>query len=593
MSTASVRLHVAALAMLLAPLAAACGGPSQPTPVVTQAPVATSPAKPTEAARPTEVAKPGAEGKPTSAVAPAPLAAATQPTSSGAGGAFVIAELGPLPKTLHPYPDSAAYSAPWANIAGLIWNGALLDLDANSLEYVPYMASEWNVSPDGRTFTFTLRDGLKWSDGQPLTVEDFVFAWQNASKEENDFVGIEDLQRIESFAATDAKTIVVRLNETLARDVAIGAANSVSAIPKHVWQGKPWNDIGANPEILKPTVTSGPYVLREWNAAESATFERNPNWFRGQAAFERVILRPGQQPTVAYELLRSGQAQWAREIPPSQYGEAKQNADVNLFEWTAANGSYRVLDFNLERELFKDKRVRESLARAINREDLIQVAENNLGQPQYTFLNPANTKWYNPDVETYEFDLGRSRQLLQEAGYRLEGGRLIGANGQQVQLQVLYPVTSNPRARIATYLQQQYRQLGIEVEVRGLDAYAYFEEAKKKNFDLSLNTWGGGSIDPDLGPKQQLVTTGTQNYTSFKSERVDELFRRGAAELDEAKRKEIYNELQQVVNAELPIFYLYSTTSFTPMLKRVVGVQPNKLDKLDYNDALTRWSLAQ
>jgi peptide/nickel transport system substrate-binding protein len=306
-----------------------------------------------------------------------------------------------------------------------------------------------------------------------------------------------------------------------------------------------------------------------------------------------VVLRPGQQPTVAYELLKSEQAQWAPNIPPAQYAEAKQNPALTMYEWTAANGSYRVLEFNLARDFLKDKRVREALARAVNRQDLIQVAENNLGAPQFTFLNPANVKWYNPNVEQYGFDLARARQLLQDAGYTLNGGALSGANGQPVRLQVLYPNTSNPRAKIAAYLQQQYKQLGIQLEVKGLDFSAFTDEVKQKRFDLSLGTYGGGSIDPDLGAKPQLLSDGQQNVTSFNNPAVDDLLKKGAVELDDGKRKAIYDQLQQLVNQELPEFYLYSPTAFSPMSKRVQGVRPNKLDSLDYNDALTTWSLAQ
>ena len=569
---APLRLNItAAIAVFVAPTLAACGGPSAPS--ATQAPADT-------AAKPAQDVKPAADHPPSK-------------TAAAPGGTLVIASIGPFPKSLHPYPDSASHTSSRTQVATLISAGTFLDQDANTFEYIPYLASEWNMSPDARTFTFKLRDGLKWSDGQPITVEDFLFAWDNASKEENDFVGIDDLKRIESFTAPDPNTIVVKIEETLARDVAISVANSIGPVPKHVWQGKPWNDPVANPEILKPTVVGGPYLLRDVNQAESANFERNPLWFKGQANIERVVLRLGLQPTVAYELLKSNQGDWAPGIPPSQYAEAKQNPNINLFEWTAANGLYRVLEFNQERDFLKDKRVREALSRSVNREDLIDVAENNLGEPQYTFLNPANTKWYNPNVEKYDFDLEKSKQLLQQAGYRLDGGRLLGADGQQVRLQTLYPVTSNPRAKIAAYLQQQYKELGIEVEVKGLDFNAYTEEAKKMNFDISLGSWGGGSIDPDLGPKAQLTSDGTQNRTGFKSDRVDELFKQGAVELDDSKRKAIYDELQQVVNDELPVFYLYSATNFSPVSKRVVGVRPNKLDALDANDALTTWSIAQ
>jgi peptide/nickel transport system substrate-binding protein len=532
--------------------------------------------------------------QPPSAKAAPTSQAAAQPSGVQGGGTFVIAEIGPLPKTLHPYPDAASYSSAWTQAARLIWSGGLVSLDPDALEYEGDMATGWTVSPDGKTFTFTLRDDLKWSDGKPITVEDFVFAYENAVKEENNFVGLEDVERIDTFSAPDSKTIVVTLKELLARDIAISVASGIGPVPRHVWQGKPWNDPVANPEILKPSVVIGPYILHDFNSAESATFERSPSWYDGQTKFDRVVLRPGQQPTVAYELLKSGQAQWAPDIPPSQYAEAKQNANLTLYEWTAANSSYRAIEYNTTRPHLSDKRVREAIARAVNRQDVIQVAENNLGSPQYSFVNPQNTKWNFPNVEKYDFNIERSKQLLQDAGYRLDGARLLAPDGQQLKFEVLYPSSSNPRKNIGAYLQQQLKLLGIEVDVRGLDFNAYTEEvSRKKNFDLSLATYGGGSIDPDLGSKGQLISNGQQNVTGMKSARVDELFTRGSVEQDDAARKEIYNELQRVIADELPSFYLYSLTSFSPMSKQIVGVKPNKLDRLDYNDGLANWSFAR
>ncbi len=564
---------------------AACSTAQPATPTSAPAKPDAAPAKPAEATKPTEAAKPAEAPKAAEAAKPA---GATVP-----GGTFVIASIGPLPKTVHPYPDSANYSSGWTEVARLIFGGGLVDQDAGTLEYMPYASSSFTISPDGKTFTFKLRDDLKWSDGKPITVDDYLFAYSEAVKEENDFVGLEDIQRIESFTAPDPKTLVVVLKETLAKDVAMSVATGVSPVPKHVWQGKSWSDAVANAEILKPTVTCGAYVLKDLNTAEGATFERNPNWFKGQPNFEKVVIKPSQQPTVAYELLKSNQAQWAPAIPPSQYTEAKQNQSLNMFEWSPANGLYRVIEFNLKREPFGDKRVREALSRALSRDDMIQVAENGLGQPQYSFVNPSNTKWYNPDVEKYDLDLAKAKALLQEAGFKLSGNSLTNAAGQPIRMQVLYPVSSAPRGKIATYMQQQYKQLGIEVEVKGLDANAYFEEAKKKNFDISLGSWGGGSIDPDLGMKGQILSTGQQNTTGFSNARVDELVKLGAVELDDAKRKAIYAEMQKIVNTELPSFYLYSATSFSPMSKKITGVQPTKLDSLDVNDSLTRWAFAQ
>ena len=142
-------------------------------------------------------------------------------------------------------------------------------------------------------------------------------------------------------------------------------------------------------------------------------------------------------------------------------------------------------------------------------------------------------------------------------------------------------------------MQHQYKALGIELEVKGLDPNAFFEETKKKNFELALGTWGGGSIDPDLGSKGIYISKGQQNYTGLNSKSVDDMFTQASVELDETKRKQVYADLQKLITDELPSFFLYSLTSFSPMAKKVVGVQPTKLESLDVNDALSQWAFAQ
>ena len=141
---------------------AACGTQQSPAPPEAAKPTA-APASATSA--------PSSESKPTAApaaAAPAKPADASKPATTP-GGTFVIASIGPLPKTVHPYPSSADYSDGWVQIAGYLFGGSLLEQDAETFEYRPYAASEWNVSPDGKTFTFKLRNDLKWSDGKPIT----------------------------------------------------------------------------------------------------------------------------------------------------------------------------------------------------------------------------------------------------------------------------------------------------------------------------------------------------------------------------------------------------------------------------------------
>jgi peptide/nickel transport system substrate-binding protein len=526
--------------------------------------------------------------------------ALSSPTSTPAAKPGLIeAALGNLSKTLHPYPDSSSYTQPWIDAAALIWGGAdgggaLLAFDWDVLDYRPAMATALpSVSADGKVFRFTLRDDLKWSDGSAVTVDDFQFAYDQASREDNRYVQLDLLQEIAAFRTPDAHTIEIALKDPKPRDVALGIVNIVGPVPKNRWNGRSWTDTAANPEILSPTIVLGPFRVQDFRLAEHAVFVPVDTYFVGKALVPSIEILANQQPTVAYESLKSGRANWVHALPPAQYQEAKANRDLNVQEWTAANAAYRTVEFNLTRPFLSDKRVRQALAYAVSRADLLDVAEQGLAVPQYSFVQPTNTRWVNNLVDKYELDVARARTLLQEAGYQLKNAQLVGKDGQAVKLQVLYPSSSMPRGKIAAYLQQQYKQLGIEVEVKSLDFNAYTDQVQNRHdFDISLAAYGGGSLDPDLGPRAQLVTNGQQNVSGYSNPQVDELFKQAANELDEAKRKQMYDRIQVLVNADIPSHYLYALKAIDAFSRNVQGVTTHKGDRLDYNDALLSWSVA-
>src|SRR5687767_10573141 len=198
------------------------------------------------------------------------------------GGVLRAATLGGAPKVLHPYPEAQHNTTPRTDAATLIYAN-LIDIDYETLDFVAdprrSLAKELpKVSEDGRTFTFALRDDIKWSDDRPITSADFQFAYQQASNPANNFVGLTDVQRIASYRTPDPKTIEVTLKDPLARFPALVIAAAIIPVPEHVWQGKSWLDPGENPEIVKPTVVSGPYMPKELTA-EQHSYVRNPNWW--------------------------------------------------------------------------------------------------------------------------------------------------------------------------------------------------------------------------------------------------------------------------------------------------------------------------
>jgi peptide/nickel transport system substrate-binding protein len=585
---------VAALALLLA----SCSAPAPPAPPSVPTAVA---ALSTSTVGPASTVVPSGTEPTATQAAVAPAAAPTPPTPTSVPPerrALVQAALGNLSKTLHPYPDSAAYTQPWIDAAALLWGGAdgggaLLAFDWDTLDYRPAMATQMpTVSKDGKTYTFTLRTDLKWSDGSQISVDDFQFAYDQSSREDNRYVQLDILQDIAAFRTSDRQTIEVTLKSAMPREVALGIVNVIGPVPRQVWNGRSWTDASANPEILNPSVVLGPFTVREFKIAERGVFAAVDTYYVGRPHVPRVDILANQQPTVAYESLKSGRANWLHALPPAQYQEARANPDLMVQEWTAANATYRTIEFNLSRPFLAEKRVRQALAYAVNRTDLLDVAEQGLAMPQFSFVQPMNQRWVNPSVTKYDFDLAKARQQFLDVGYRVQNNQLLGKDGKQIKLQVLFPTSSTPRSKIAAYLQQQYKQLGIDVEVKGLDFNAYTDQVQNRHdFDISLAAYGGGSLDPDLGPRAQLVTNGQQNVTGYSNPQVDDLFRQAATTLDAPKRKQMYDQIQTLVTADLPSHYLYALKSIDAFSRRVQGVVPHKGDRLDYNDALLAWSV--
>lgn len=513
------------------------------------------------------------------------------------GGVLRASTLGGSPRVLHPYPEAQHNTTPRSDAFTLMGAG-LIDIDWGTLDWTAdprqSLARDLpTVSADGRTYTFTLRDDIRWSDGRPITSEDFLFAWENASKRENNWVGYgTTIERIESYRAPDARTVEVTLKQPLARFLGLSVAGAIGPVPKHAWEGKSWSDPEGNPEILKPSVVGGPYLPREIGT-ERHVYTRNPNYWGKEANLDEIAFEAAS-PTTALELLKTRQVDWTQSFPPAQYAEAKRIPHADVVEWSGAIGSYRVVQFNLQRPLLADKRVREALARAINRVDLIQF-EDDLAVPQYGPYTQGNTKWINPNVERYEFDLNRSKRLLEEAGFRLEGSVLRDRAGQPVRLEIVWPTTSQPRGKMATYLQQQWKELGIEATVTGLEFNAFVDKyQRQRDFDIAMGSFSASTPDPD-GVTSQFRSDGTQNAMSYASPRVDELLDRGTVEQDDQRRKAIYDEMQQAVVDDLPVYFMVTLKSFTAFDRKVGGVVPLKGgDILRQNNLqVVDWFLAQ
>ena len=487
------------------------------------------------------------------------------------GGTLTSAALTDL-KSYHPFQTTDTASS---GAQGLIYGGAsLTEYDPDTLQLVGDAAQKIEVSEDKKTVTFTLRDGLKWSDGSAITTDDYIWTYQQVSNPENKYPYLENLDPIASYTARDPKTIVVTLKE--ARITAIEDADAVTPLPKAVWSRYPWGDPVANPEINKPTVGSGPWKLQEWKKDQSATYTANENYWRGRPYLDTYVVRQYGNEQTAYQALKAGEID-VYSPPAASVKEAEGLPNLTVYKWYNVPGQWQYLGYNLRRPALKDPLVRKAINYAIDRQGIIDAVAYGLGKPIYSAYT-QDDPIYNPNVEKYDFDPKKSADLFKQAGYTLQNKKLV-KDGQPLKFRLLFgPGTNKVREGIATVVQQQLADLGAEVEVVPLEFQAYLDTIKKEPFDYDLFVLGwSATTNPYYSYQIWSEKSIPQlNSGAYVNKEVDQLFQSAVTEFDEAKRKQIYFRIQELITNDAPYAFIYNNQSYTAVNKRIGGVRPTR-----------------
>jgi len=478
--------------------------------------------------------------------------------------------------SFHPYLTSDSASGGYQ---GQVWSGSLLKLDENTLDYEPNMAESYTISEDGLTFTFKLRQDLKWSDGQPMTAHDWQWAYDQAIKPENEYPYLSQLEFIKSYKALDDYTIEVKIGEVYAP--ALGQmAGLITPLPKHIWEKLDWSDPEKNPEMTNPTVVSGPYKLKEWKRDQYALFEANENyWYHGAPNITETSIEIVPDSDISYEKMKSGEADTGT-ITPEQLEEARKLSNVTVYEWWSVSASSTFIGLNL-REGFptQDINVRYGLNYAIDKELLTE--EVMLGQAKPLCSIYPETSWaYNPDVPCYEYDTDKAIEEFAKAGYTFQDGKMVDKDGQQLTLKLIYgPNTNKVRELIAVTVQDFLREVGIEVEVQAMEWASFLEafRAAEPDWDmviLSVNSTPEPHTSFPWWTKDNIPEL---NFGAYINPEVEKLFDEAAATYDLKIRKEKYGEIQRILAEDAPRIFLYYSKTWSGQSNRIKGLIPTRL----------------
>lgn len=450
--------------------------------------------------------------------------------------------------------------------------------DSKTLDFVPHAAKAWSVSDDKLTYRFTLRDDLRWSDGTPLTAEDYAWTFKQANDPANKYPYRNTLDRIASYVAPDPTTIVVTVKDP----IVIGFERAMSAVsyplPKHIWQSLDWGDPTKNAEIMKPSVSAGMWTLGEWQRDDRITLRANERYLNGRPKLDAYAVRIVPNPSVGYQMLKKGEID-VLSPQPVDYKEARTLPNVEMFDWQPAAPSWQYLGFNFRREHVKDVAVRRALSHAIDRQGIIEAVFEGLARPTYSTFPP--THWtYNPNVPKYEHDLARARALLKDAGYTAGGDGVLQKGGRPLRLKLLFgPTSSKVREAIATIAQQAFKEIGVALEVVGMEFNAFTAAITNEATEWDINVLGwSGVLEPDgyrvawMEPYIPALNAG-----GYRNKRVDELFDLGLVEFDRDKRKAIYQEIQQIVSEDAAYVFLCYNLGYVAVNRRIGGVRATPL----------------
>jgi oligopeptide transport system substrate-binding protein len=461
----------------------------------------------------------------------------------------------------------------------------LLAEDPKDCHPVPGLAESWEISPDGLVYTFHLRANLKWSDGVPLTANDFLLSWKrmispkfasqyayllyNFVKNAKDYYDgkITDFSQV-GFKAPDDRTLVVTLSGPTPFLLKILANHYAwHAVPIHTIlkfgaldeRSTAWTRAGN-------LVSDGPFMLKEWLPQQRIVVVRNPNyWDAATVKLDEVDFYPTEDTAGEERMFRSGQIDITTDIPNSKIDPYKREHPEELhLEPFLGVYYYRC---NVTVPPLNDKRVRRALAIAIDREALIRDVTRGGQRPAYAVSYPG-TAGYAPRAQITG-TLDDARRLLAEAGY--PGGRGMPT------IQFTYNTNDNHKL-IGEAVQEMWRkELGVNIELQNQEWKVYLDNQHTQNYQMQRAGWIADYEDPHVF--LEIWETGNgNNDTLWSNAEYDRLLHEALQARDEAQRYEIYQKMDAILVDECPVIPIYYYTRTYLMSPRVKGYWPTLLD---------------
>ncbi len=540
-------------------------------------------------------------------------------------------------KTFNP-----AFNGEFPNIF-LYTSEGLIGENGENSKIEPALAESWEISADKQRITFTLRDGLKWSDGQPLTVDDVIFTYRDVYLNEKIPTDLRDLLRIgkdgkfPSVRKVDQRRVEFTTPEPFAPFLRV---LGMGILPEHALRESVFtNDGEGKPKFLstwgtntdpKKLVVSGPFMLESYTPSQRYVFRRNPNYWRkdsqGQPLprLERIVMQIVESTDTELLRFRSGgldQLGGLGSLRPEDFSLLKQEEQRGNFEiqqgGLRTGTLYTMFNLNTGRRpdgtplvdpiksrWFNTKEFRQAVAHAINRDKLINNVFRGLANPQNSPISVQSPFYLSPEegLKTYDFNPKKSKELLLKAGFKYDSQQqLLDADGNRVRFNMITNAENKLRVAIGAQVKQDLAAIGMQVDFAPI-SFGTVVEKLDTSLDWECIMLGlTGGIEPNDGFNVWNPDGGSHSFNQGANpgrppiigrqvadweKEIGRLYVQGAQELDESKRKAIYAKTQQITQENLPFIYLANQKAMAAVRNRVENVKYTAL-------GLTYWNITE
>jgi peptide/nickel transport system substrate-binding protein len=456
----------------------------------------------------------------------------------------------------------------------------LVQYDKAAKHFVPFFAKSWKATNGGKTWTFHLVSGAKWTDGQPLTAEDAAWTINTDIKYASGGAANEAglIAHITKAEAPDPTTLVVRYKQ--APGNVLGQFQQFFILPKHIWSKHTGNK-GADLKTFAnspPVVGSGPFKLVKYQKNEIALFKKNDSYWGTKPKIDEFGLRQFSNDDAMISALKAHEIDAINVVPATGIKTLKSagfdvsdvpGLDQTDFIINSAAGK------KSHRELLNPK-LREAFAHAVDRKQIIDVVFLGTAKPASTIIPGPTGDWSNPNLKPETFDLAKANQLLDSLGYKKGSDGIRVADGHKMSYEVITPTSVPSANRTFQIMQPDFKKVGVQLKQKSLDATAAFAEMsapdnKYLNFDLALWDWTA-LIDPDF--MLSVVTCGQLggwSDTGMCDKNYDAMYSQQQLTPDQSARKEVVWKMQKYLYDRRPYIWLANDDS-------VAAVDPKWVD---------------